>query len=453
MENILRKIGKTADRIGLECYVVGGYVRDKLLGLQNEDIDVVVVGKGIDMAREFAKDIGSHDVITYPNFGTAAVKYNEIEVEFVGARKESYTRGSRKPIVEEGTLQDDLERRDFTINSLAMCLNSSRFGEIVDLFNGEKDLKERTIKTPVDPYITFTDDPLRMLRCIRFACKLGFFIESNTYVALQNKAGEIVNISAERITEELKKILLSPDPKRGIFLLQDSGLLQYFLPELSSLDISGAGHKNNFIHSIKVLENLVKRDPTSSVWLRLAALLHDIGKGPTERSDGQGGWTYHGHEDVGTRMIEDIFRRLKLPLGTELEYVKKLVEMHMRPSMISTKVITDSAVRRLLFDAGSDIDDLMTLCRSDLTTGNDEKRERILGHFDKLDEMMDDLKKRDQKRLFQPCIGGKEIMEILGCGPCKKVGDVKEFLKESVLEGIIENDPETLINLIKEKFL
>lgn len=451
-ENILRKVGRTADRIGLDCYVVGGYVRDMLLGLPNDDIDVVVVGKGIEMAKEFAKDVGSSDVITYANYGTAAVKYNEIEVEFVGARKESYTRGSRKPIVENGTLQDDLERRDFTLNALAMCLNSNRFGEIVDLFNGQEDLKNRILRTPVSPDITFTDDPLRMLRCIRFASRFNFRIEENTWNALCKKSGELVNISAERIMEEFKKILLSPYAVRGIYLLQETGLLQYFLPELSCLDVNGAGHKNNFVHSVKVLKNLIERKPDSSIWLRMSALLHDIGKGPTEKSDGQGGWTYHGHEEIGSRLVEKIFRRLRLPLGQELDYVKKMVEMHMRPSMISTKVITDSAVRRLLFDAGSDIDDLMTLCRSDLTTGNDEKRARILGHFDKLDEMMNDLKQRDQKRLFQPCIGGKEIMEILGCGPCRKIGEIKDFLKEAILDGMIENDPEVLINIVKEKW-
>lgn len=453
MEDILKKIGQTADRLGIECYVVGGFVRDTLLGLPNKDIDIVVVGKGIDMAKEFAKDIGSQNVNTYPNFGTAAVKVSkDIEVEFVGARRESYVRGSRKPIVEDGTLEDDLMRRDFTINALAVCLNSGRFGEMVDLFNGQRDLVNGIIRTPVDPNITFTDDPLRMLRCIRFASRFDFKIHEDTWNALKNKAGELVNISAERITDEFKKTLMSAHPIKGISLLQESGLLQQFLPELSKLDVSEAGHKNNFIHSIKVLKNLLERKPDSSVWLRIAALLHDIGKGPTEKSDGNGGWTYHGHESMGAIMVENIFRRLKLPLKTEMTYVKKLVEMHMRPSMISTKVITDSAVRRLLFDAGPDIDDLMALCRSDLTTGNDEKRARILGHFDRLEEMIEDLKKRDQVRLFQPAIGGKEIMEILGCKQGRLVGEVKDYLKKAVLEGLIENDPDVLIKIVKEKY-
>lgn len=454
MEKILKQIGKTASRIGLECYVVGGYVRDSLLGLPNKDLDVMVIGKGIDMAREFAKDVGVQDVITYSTYGTASVTWRNLEIEFVGARKESYVRGSRNPVVEDGTLEDDLTRRDFTVNALAIKVTPEGLGSMVDLFDGKEDLEKKILRTPVDPRVTFTDDPLRMLRCIRFACRLGFKIHPETYEALKDSAEGIRIITAERISGELSKILMSKDPGQGFMLLQDTGLLGWILPELSALDISGKGHKNNFLHSVKVLGNLVRDYPESSVWLRVAALLHDIGKGPTEKSDGFGGWTYYGHPEVGAGMIEEIFKRLRLPLGHDtLGYVRRLVSMHMRPSMMSTREITDSAVRRLLFDSGGDMEDLMKLCRSDLTTGNPEKRERILLHFDKLEEMLSDLQKRDQVRLFQPCIGGKEIMEILGCRPGKLVGEVKEFLKSVVLEGLVENDPEVLKNLVKEKYL
>lgn len=451
-DKVFLELSKVADREGYECYVVGGYVRDHLLGIENDDIDVVVIGSGPGMARAFAKEVGGK-VQIFENFGTAKVDYEGLEVEFVGARKESYERGSRKPIVEDGDLVDDLTRRDFTINAMARCLNGSKYGALVDMFGGEKDLRDKIIVTPTDPDITFSDDPLRMLRCIRFAVKLGFRIEEGTFQAIRKNKERIKIISPERIHVELNKILLSPDPKRGIDLLKDCGLIDLILPELSVLDDSGGEglehHKNNYWHSTVVLENVAKR--SDNLWLRWAALLHDIGKEPCKRFDPVEGWSFVGHEYTGAVMVEKIFRRLHLPLDEKLDYVKKLISMHMRPSMISTHEIKDSAVRRLLFDAGDDIDDLMILCESDLTTKNEEKRLRIGQHFVRLHEMFEDLKARDYKRLFQPCISGDEIMEMFGLRPCKEVGELKAFIKEAVLEGTVENTKEALkAMLIKE---
>lgn len=449
MEKVFKILSDLAEQ---ECYVVGGYVRDSLLGIKNDDIDIVVVGSGINLAQKFASATGG-TVQVFENFGTAKVDYEGIEVEFVGARKESYERGSRKPIVEDGTLSEDLTRRDFTINAMAICLNKERYGELVDLFGGQEDLKEGIIKTPTDPEITFSDDPLRMLRCIRFAVRLGFRIEDTTFQAIRDNKERLEIISPERIHTELNKILLSPDPKRGIDLLKDTGLLDLILPELSILDNSGGEglehHKNNYWHSTVVLENVAKR--SENLWLRWAALLHDIGKEPCKKFDPVTGWSFGGHESAGAVMAEKIFRRLNLPLDEKLGYVKKLISMHMRPSMISTREITDSAVRRLLFDAGDDIDDLMILCESDLTTKNDEKRERIGHHFIRLREMFEDLKARDYKRLFQPCIGGDEIMEILNLKPGREVGILKQYLKDLVLDGEVENTREALIEKLMQK--
>jgi len=450
INSLFRLIGKVADRLGLECYVVGGYVRDKLLGIKNDDVDIVVVGSGIKMASEFAKESGASSVDYFQNFGTAKVNFKGIEVEFVGARKESYNRGSRKPIVEDGTLQDDQLRRDFTVNAMAICLNSTRYGELIDPFNGQGDLKKKRIVTPVDPLITFSDDPLRMLRCIRFAVKLGFNIDPVTFQAIKNNVDRIEIVSGERITTELNKILLSPDPKRGISLLKDSGLLKKILPEVDILDDSGGEgsyhHKNNFLHTIQVLENVSNR--SDGLWIRWAALLHDIGKEPTKHYDREKGWTFYDHEHVGAVMVEKVFKRLKLPLDDKMKYVQKLVRMHMRPNMISTHEITDSAVRRLLSDAGDDIDDLLILCESDLTTKNLDKKNRILGHFQRLKEMIADLKERDYKRLFQPCIGGNEIMELFNLRPCKEVGILKQALKDAVLDEIVPNTESALKELL-----
>ena len=446
---VFEVLSRVAEKENTDCYVVGGYVRDDLLGLPNDDIDIVVIGSGPRFAKAFAKEVGA-TVQIYENFGTAKVSYDGLEVEFVGARKESYVRGSRNPIVEKGTLEDDLTRRDFTINAMARCLRKDRFGELVDMFGGMEDLKNGIIKTPTDPEITFSDDPLRMLRCVRFAVRFGFRIEDETYQALKKNKERLEIISPERIHTELNKILLSPNPKRGIDILQDTGILNLILPEVSILDDSGGEgiehHKNNYWHSTIVLENVAKR--SNNLWLRWAALLHDIGKEPCKKFDPVEGWTFHGHEFSGAAMVETIFRRLKLPLDDKLKFVQKMVSMHMRPSMISTREAKDSAVRRLLFDAGDDIDDLMILCESDLTTKSEEKRQRIGQHFIRLHAMFDDLKARDYKRLFQPCIGGQEIMELLNLKPSREVGILKQYLKDAVLEGIVENTPEALKELL-----
>jgi poly(A) polymerase len=451
--DVFKILSNVADRLGYPCYVVGGYVRDSLLQIPNDDIDIVVEGSGPTMAKAFSDEVNS-SVQIFENYGTAKVDYNGLEVEFVGARKESYQRGSRNPIVEEGTLEDDLLRRDFTINAMAACLNSEHYGEIVDLFNGMEDLRNQVIKTPNDPHITFRDDPLRMLRCIRFATRFGFYIDPVVYEAIKETASELWIISPERITTELMKILSYDRPENGIAKLQDTGLLKLFLPEVSALDENGGdgiySHKNNFLHSLKVLGNVAKR--SKNPWLRLAALLHDIGKVPTKRFDQEKGWTFTDHEHEGARMMESIFRRLRMPLGKELDYVRKLVDMHMRPSMISTRVITDSAVRRLLFDAGDDFDDLMILCESDLTTKNIEKRQRIGKHFEVLKDMVQDLRKRDYVREFQPCINGNDIMEMFGLKKCKLVGDLKNIIKNAVLDGTCPNEPEALKALLIKEY-
>ena len=452
-EKVFSKLQTVADKLGYPCYVVGGYVRDLMLGVPNDDIDVVVVGSGPTMAKEFAKEVGS-TVQIFENFGTAKVDYSGLEIEFVGARRESYQRGSRNPIVEDGTLTDDLTRRDFTINAMAICLNKEGYGEVIDLFSGREDLKNGIIRTPTDPEITFNDDPLRILRCIRFATRFGFRVEENTWQSIKKNKGRLSIITQERITTELNKTLQAKEPGNGIVLLKESGLLDMILPEVAVLDrtdedLVGQHHKNNFWHTIQVLNKVASR--SENLWLRWASLLHDIGKEPTKRFTEETGWTFYGHEHAGAAMIEKIFRRLKQPLGKELDYVRKLVDMHMRPSMISTHEATDSAVRRLLYDAGEDFDDLMILCESDLTTKNDEKRARIGQHFVRLHEMVDDLRARDYVRLFQPVIGGTEIMELFGLRPSRAVGDLKQFLKDAVLDGSVPNEREPLIELLKKK--
>ena len=453
-EKVFKQLQTVADELGYPCYVVGGYVRDHLMGLPNDDIDIVVVGSGPKMAKAFAKSVGS-SVQIFENFGTAKVDFEGLEIEFVGARKESYQRGSRNPIVEDGTLIDDLTRRDFTINAMAICLNKDSYGQVVDLFGGMDDLRKGILKTPTDPEVTFNDDPLRILRCIRFATRFGFNIEKDTWISIIKNKERLKIITQERITTELNKTLSQSDePGRGITLLKESGLLDMILPEVAILDrtdeeLVGQHHKNNFWHTVQVLNNVALK--SSNLWLRWAALLHDIGKEPTKRFDKEVGWTFYGHEHAGAAMIEGIFRRLKQPLGKELEYVKKIVSMHMRPSMISTHEATDSAVRRLLADAGEDFDDLMILCESDLTTKNDEKRARIGQHFIRLHSMVDDLRARDYVRLFQPVIGGSEIMEILGLRPGRAVGDLKQVLKDAVLDGSVPNEEEPLIKLLKQK--
>ena len=549
-QEIFHQIGDAADRLGVECYVVGGYVRDIFLERPSNDIDVVAVDKplpqtpfptgegehpvgvGIRLAKELKRALGRRAHLSvFKNFGTAQVKIKTdngelrterydyfypqggdnligknvegsqddqtnhtsqfsvlssqfMEVEFVGARKESYSHDSRKPIVEDGTLEDDQNRRDFTINAMAICLNNDRFGELVDPFNGLADLEDGIIATPLDPDITFSDDPLRMMRCIRFASQLNFQIEDATFEGLERMAERIKIVSGERIEVELNKILMSPHPSKGLVDLQRSGLLNIILPELAALDIvdtkNGRAHKNNFYHTLEVLENIVKSEelrvknedfPTgqeagsedvaaansslftlhSSLYLRWAALLHDIGKTKSKRWDPAVGWTFHNHNYIGAKMVPVIFRRLKLPMGAEMKYVQKLVDLHMRPQVIADSEVTDSAVRRLLNDAGDDIDDLMTLCEADITSKNEVRKKIFLENFRMVREKLADLKEKDYKRLLQPVIDGNEIMELFGLKPSREVGTLKQCLKDAVLDNKVENEREPLMQLLMEK--
>lgn len=458
-QEIFHQISAVADRLGVECYVVGGYVRDIFLERPSDDIDIVVVGSGIEVASALKKELGRKAHLSvFRNFGTAQVKFHDMEVEFVGARKESYSHDSRKPIVEDGTLEDDQNRRDFTINAMAICLNKSRFGELVDPFNGIADLQDRIIATPLDPEVTFSDDPLRMMRCIRFATQLHFQIEEETFEALERMADRIKIVSGERIEVELNKIMMAPHPSIGFEYLQRSGLLQLILPELAALDIvekrDGRAHKNNFYHTLEVLENVVANcqpSAVNSLWLRWAALLHDIGKTRTKRWEPSVGWTFHNHNYIGAKMVQDIFRRLKLPMGAEMRYVQKLVDLHMRPIVIADEEVTDSAVRRLLNDAGDDIDDLMTLCEADITSKNEVRKKIFLENFRMVREKIADLKEKDYKRLLQPVIDGNEIMELFHLRPSREVGVLKQYLKDAVLDNKVENEREPLMQLLLQK--
>ena len=485
-KDIFHTISEAADSLGLECYVVGGYVRDLFLERPSNDIDVVVVGSGIGVARQLKERLGKRAVLSvFRNFGTAQVKYRGQEIEFVGARKESYSHNSRKPHVEDGTLEDDQNRRDFTINALAVCLNRERFGQLVDPFNGIADLEDGIICTPLDPSITFSDDPLRMLRCIRFATQLKFYIEDNTFDALSRHADRIKIISGERVEEELNKIMLAEEPSRGFVDLHRCGLLRLLLPELADLDIvetrNGRAHKNNFYHTLEVLDNvcnaqrnhleqLHKRLETADddaekiqiqadidhleahkLWLRWAALLHDIGKTRSKRWNNALGWTFHNHNFIGAKMVPVIFRRLKLPMDTKMKYVQKLVDLHMRPIAIADDEVTDSAVRRLVNDADDDIDDLMMLCEADITSKNRVKKARFLENFRLVREKITDLKERDYKRELQPCIDGNEIMELFSLKPSREVGELKAALKDAVLDNRVPNEREPLMALLRQK--
>ena len=406
-KDIFHLIGDTADELNLDCYVVGGYVRDLFLERPSNDIDVVVVGSGIQVANALRKKMGRKaNISVFKNFGTAQVKYKGLEVEFVGARRESYSHDSRKPIVEDGTLEDDQNRRDFTVNAMAIQLNRAHFGELVDPFGGIEDLEDGIIRTPLDPDITFSDDPLRMLRCVRFATQLHFFIEDETFEALGRNAHRLKIISGERISEELNKTIKAAQPSRGFVDLQRSGLLQLILPELAGLDIvetrNGRAHKNNFYHTLEVLDNVAQK--SDNLWLRWAALLHDVGKTRSKRWDPALGWTFHNHNYLGAKMVPDIFRRLKEPMDAKMKYVQKLVDLHMRPIAIADEEVTDSAVRRLLNDAGDDIDDLMTLCEADITSKNQVRKRQFLDNFRMVREKLADLKERDYKRLLQPLV-------------------------------------------------
>lgn len=464
---IFHRIGEVADEQGMECYVVGGYVRDLFLQRPSKDIDVVVVGSGIDMAEALGKHLGKGaHVSLFRNFGTAQVKWKNQEIEFVGARRESYQRNSRKPIVEDGTLEDDQNRRDFTINAMAVCLNAERFGELVDPFNGVWDLEDRIIATPLDPDITFSDDPLRMMRCIRFATQLNFTIEPETFEALTRNKERIKIISAERIIDELQKIMASDAPALGFELLFQCGLLEIIFPELYALQgteqIGGRAHKDNFWHTLTVLSNVVRAQnevkddrlkvkENNILYLRWAALLHDIGKPRTKRFDAKLGWTFHNHNYIGAKMILPIFRRLKLPLDERMHYVEKLVELHMRPINIADEEVTDSAVRRLLFEAGDDIEDLMTLCEADITSRNQEKKQRFLDNFKLVREKLVDLEERDRIRCFQPPIGGDEIMAYYNIPPCNIIGTIKSAIKDAILDGLIPNDHDAAFEFMKVK--
>ena len=453
-KDIFHHISTAADKFGLECYVVGGYVRDLFLERPSNDIDVVVVGSGIQVASELKAILGKKAHLSvFRNFGTAQVKYKNIEVEFVGARKESYSHDSRKPIVEDGTLEDDQNRRDFTINAMAICLNKARFGELVDPFDGVDDLWDGIIRTPLDPDITFSDDPLRMMRCVRFATQLNFFIEDETFEALERNAERIKIISGERIEEELNKIMMTATPSKGFIELYRCGLLQLILPELVALDVvdtrNGRAHKNNFYHTLEVLDNICKY--TDNLWLRWSALLHDVGKAKCKRWDATAGWTFHNHNFVGAKMVPNIFRRLKLPMDSKMKYVQKQVDLHMRPIAIADEEVTDSAVRRLLNDAGDDIDDLMTLCEADITSKNAVRKQRFLDNFRIVREKLKDLKDRDYKRLLQPCVDGNEIMEMFNLKPSREVGVLKQTLKDAVLDNRVPNEREPLLALLREK--
>ena len=465
-QELFHQIGEAADRLGVECYVVGGYVRDIFLERPSNDIDVVVVGSGITVAEELKRQLGRKAHLSvFRNFGTAQVKFRqkgkEYEVEFVGARKESYSHDSRKPVVEDGTLEDDQNRRDFTINAMAICLNKDRFGELVDPFNGLADLEDGIIATPLEPDATFSDDPLRMMRCVRFATQLNFQIEDETFVALERMADRIRIVSGERIKDELNKIILAPHPSIGFEYLQRCGLLQIILPELSALDIvdqkNGRAHKNNFYHTLEVLENVVRSQESGAgknemtLWLRWAAILHDVGKTKSKRWDPAIGWTFHNHNIIGAKMVPQIFRRLMLPLDMKMKYVQKLVDLHMRPIVIADDVVTDSAVRRLLNDAGEDIDDLMTLCEADITSKNEGRKKMFLENFRMVREKLADLKEKDYVRLLQPVIDGNEIMELFHLKPSREVGVLKQYLKDAVLDNRVENEREPLMQLLMTK--
>lgn len=453
-KDIFKTIGRVADHLRMECYVVGGYVRDLFLERASNDIDVVVVGSGIRVAEELKGQLGRKAHLSvFRNFGTAQVKYRDLEVEFVGARKESYSHDSRKPHVEDGTLEDDQNRRDFTINALAICLNHDRFGELVDPFDGVYDMEDGIIRTPLDPDITFSDDPLRMLRCIRFATQLNFYIEDETFDALGRNAERIKIISGERVMEELNKIMTTPTPSKGFVDLHRCGLLQILMPELTNLDIvetrNGKKHKNNFYHTLEVLDNVARH--SDNIWLRWAALLHDIGKTKSKRWDPLQGWTFHNHNFIGAKMVPPLFRRLKLPMDAKMKYVQKMVELHMRPIVIADEEVTDSAVRRLINDAGDDIDDLMILCEADITSKNHERKQRFLDNFAAVRVKLADLKERDYKRLLQPVIDGNEIMEMFHLQPSREVGTLKQTLKEAVLDNRVPNEREPLMALLMEK--
>ena len=444
---IYRIVGTTADALGVQAYAVGGVVRDHFLHRPCTDIDIVCLGNGIELAQATARSINPDiHVSVFKNFGTASFIYRQgdtlWQIEFVGARRESYRRDSRKPVVENGTLEDDQRRRDFTVNALAVCLNNDRLGELIDPFGGIRDLDAGILRTPLDPDITFSDDPLRMMRAVRFASQLGFRIADDTFEAIGRNAKRIEIVSAERITTELNKIMASSNPSLGLKLMQKSGLMQLVMPEISALQgvetVDGKGHKDIFFHTMQVLDNVAAE--SDNLWLRWAALLHDMGKPGVKRYDARQGWTFHGHEARGAHMVKRLFKRLRLPLGEEMRYVEKLVMLHMRPIILAEDIVTDSAVRRLLFEAGDDIDDLMLLCHADITTRNLDKQRRHRENFELVKRKLVELEERDRIRNFQPPVSGEDIMRTFGIGPCREIGTIKDAIKDAILDGSIPNE-------------
>jgi putative nucleotidyltransferase with HDIG domain len=451
---IFKIISDCANKLGVDAYVIGGYVRDIYLNRPSKDIDIVTIGKGIELAELVHKQLGEHAHLSvFKNFGTAQVKLEDIEIEFVGARKESYDRNSRKPIVENGSLIDDQNRRDFTINALAIGLSKSNYGELLDSFDGVNDIGQNIIRTPLEADITYSDDPLRMMRAIRFASQLNFSIEEQSFLAISRNKERISIVSKERITDELNKIILSPIPSIGFKLLFDTGLLHLIFPEMVKLygveTINGKTHKDNFYHTLEVLDNAAKK--SDNLWLRWAAILHDIAKPPTKRFEPEHGWTFHGHEDKGARMVPKIFTDLRLPLNEKMKYVQKLVLLHLRPIVLAKTEITDSAIRRLLFEAGDDIDDLMALCEADITTKNPNKVKRYLQNFELVRSKLKELEEKDKIRNWQPPVSGEEIMSIFNLPPSKKVGDLKNALKDAILDGLIPNERQAAMEFLETK--
>lgn len=448
---VFRQIGAVADMMGQQCFVVGGYVRDLFLGRHSTDIDFVTVGSGIRLAEKVAMSFGPKtSIAVYSNFGTAQVKHGGLELEFVGARKESYSHDSRNPVVEDGTLDDDQKRRDFTVNAMAISLNETTFGELVDPFDGISDIGKKLIRTPLDPDVTFSDDPLRMMRAIRFATQLGFEIYPDTFEAIARNRERISIISKERVFDELEKIVKSPVPSKGFLLLERCGLLKIIFPELQALKgvetIDGRGHKDNFFHTMQVLDNVAEK--SENEWLRWAAVFHDIAKPVTKRYDQKLGWTFHNHNYIGKKMIPGIFKRMKFPMNEKMRYVQKLVELHMRPIALVEDEVTDSAVRRLLFDAGDDIDDLMQLCEADITSKNQEKVRRYTDNFAVVRNKLVEIEEKDRIRNFQPPVSGDDIMEAFGIPPSQVIGEIKESIKNAILDGDIPNDREAAWNLM-----
>ena len=449
---VFKTIGAVADKHAINVYVVGGYVRDLLLQRASKDLDFVCVGSGIDLAESVAKELGPRvQVNIFRNFGTAQIAFEGLDLEFVGARKESYRSESRKPVVEDGTLEDDQKRRDFTINAMAIALNRDRWGELVDPFDGVGDLKRKIIRTPLDPLVTFSDDPLRMMRAVRFAAQLNFDIEAGTFAALSSQADRLKIVSAERIIDELNKIIMSPVPSYGFKLLFHSNLLKQFFPEMVALHgveyIGNQAHKDNFFHTLQVLDNVAK--VSDDLWLRWAAIMHDIAKPATKKFDKTHGWTFHGHEEKGARMTPAIFRRLKLPMDERMLFVQKLVRLHLRPIPL-VRNVTDSALRRLLFEAGDDIEALMKLCRADITSKNNEKVTRFLKNFDLVEKKMVEVEQKDHIRNFQPPVSGDEIIKMYNLPPGRIIGEMKEQIKEAILEGVIRNDREEALQLLRK---